>query len=102
MNEIFTGVGVALVTLFTDDGEVDVNATTELAAKIVGEGVTSVVVGGTTGEAAAVVVAELAALVGIVTLELGGHLVGSADPADGIFAALLDRQVDTLGLAGAG
>ncbi|GAA8844932.1 hypothetical protein DUHN55_14590 [Helicobacter pylori] len=59
-------------------------------------------VSGATGEAAAAVIAELAALVGIVTLELGGHLVGSADPADGIFAALLDRQVDTLGLAGAG
>jgi hypothetical protein len=44
--------------------------------------------------------AELAALVGIVTLELGGHLVGSADPADRLFAALLERQVDTLGLAG--
>lgn len=57
---------------------------------------------GATGEAAAAVIAELAALVGIVTLELGGHLVGSADPADGLFAALLERQVDTLGLAGAG
>lgn len=30
---------------------------------------------------AAAVIAELDALVGIVTLELGGHLVGSADPA---------------------
>ncbi|WP_174521323.1 hypothetical protein [Janibacter limosus] len=44
--------------------------------------------------------AELAALVGIVTLELGGHLVGSADPADRLLAVLLERQVDTLGLAG--
>lgn len=55
-----------------------------------------------TGEAAAAVLAELAALVGIVTLELGGHLVGSADPADRLFAALLSRQVDTLGLRDAG
>lgn len=53
-----------------------------------------------TGAAAAAVIAELAALVGMVTLELGGHLVGSADPADRLFAALLRRQVDTLGLAG--
>ena len=59
-------------------------------------------VAGATGGAAAAVVAELAALVGIITLEMGGHLVGSADPADRLFAALLDRQVDTLGLAGAG
>lgn len=53
-------------------------------------------------EAAGAVLAEMAALVGIVTLELGGHLVGSADPADRLFGALLERQVDTLGLAGAG
>nr|WP_257908387.1 hypothetical protein [Janibacter limosus] len=38
----------------------------------------------------------------IVTLELGGHTVGSADPADRLFAALPERQVDTLGLAGVG
>ena len=43
-----------------------------------------------------------AALVGAVTLELGGHLVGSADPADELFSGLLERQVDTLGLVGAG
>ena len=55
-------------------------------------------VAGTSGVAAAAVIAELAALVGIVTLELGGHLVGSADPADHLFAALLERQVDTLGI----
>lgn len=57
---------------------------------------------GLTGDRAAAVIAELAALVGAVTLELGGHLVGSADPADEFFAALLERQVDTLGLVGAG
>ena len=57
---------------------------------------------GGSGEAAAAVVAELGALVGLVTLELGGHLVGSADPADELFRALLRRQVDTLGLGGAG
>ena len=57
---------------------------------------------GGSGEATAAVVAELGALVGLVTLELGGHLVGSADPADELFRALLRRQVDTLGLGGAG
>lgn len=45
---------------------------------------------------AAGVIAELAALVGVVLLELGGHLVGTADPADQLYAALLDRQVATL------
>lgn len=57
-------------------------------------------VAGATGAAAAAVIAELAAIIGVVTLELGGHLVGSADPADDLFGALLARQVDTLGLAG--
>lgn len=45
-----------------------------------------------------VVLAELAALVGVVSLELAGHLVGTADPADHLFAALVERQVTTLGL----
>lgn len=47
---------------------------------------------------AAAVLAELAALIGLVMLELGGHLVGTADPADHLFEALLDRQVSTLQL----
>jgi len=48
---------------------------------------------------AAGVLAELAALVGFVGLELGGHFVGTADPADALYDALLGRQVATLGLA---
>ncbi|HEX2274857.1 MAG TPA: dihydrodipicolinate synthase family protein [Acidimicrobiales bacterium] len=49
----FEGVGVALVTLFTDDGDVDVAATAEHAARLVDLGMRAVVVAGTTGEAAA-------------------------------------------------
>lgn len=47
---------------------------------------------------AAAVLAELAALVGFVSLELSGHFVGTADPADALYAALLRRQVATLGV----
>lgn len=47
---------------------------------------------------AAAVLAELAALTGFVSLELAGHFVGTADPADRLYGALLERQVDTLGL----
>lgn len=50
----------------------------------------------------AAVLAELAALVGFVSLELAGHFVGSADPADDLYAALLARQVATLRLGRAG
>jgi 4-hydroxy-tetrahydrodipicolinate synthase len=49
---LFTGVGVALVTLFGVDGEVDAKATAGHAATLVGLGVRAVVVAGSTGEAA--------------------------------------------------
>ncbi|HZR11821.1 MAG TPA: dihydrodipicolinate synthase family protein [Acidimicrobiia bacterium] len=48
----FTGVGVALVTLFDDTGALDTPATAELAARLVDLGVRAVVVAGSTGEAA--------------------------------------------------
>src|SRR2546427_6054911 len=50
---VFIGVGVALVTLFDEDGEVDAAATGEHAARLVEAGVRAVVVSGSTGEAAA-------------------------------------------------
>lgn len=49
---------------------------------------------------ASAVVVELAALVGMIELELGGHLVGVGDP-DAMYRALLTRQIDTLGLPAA-
>lgn len=47
---------------------------------------------------AAAVLAELSALIGVVSLELAGHFVGSADPTEHLFTALVERQVATLGL----
>jgi 4-hydroxy-tetrahydrodipicolinate synthase len=55
---LFTGVGVALATLFDDDGEVDAKATAEHAATLVERGVRAVVVAGSTGEAAALTAEE--------------------------------------------
>jgi 4-hydroxy-tetrahydrodipicolinate synthase len=49
---LFTGVGVALVTLFDDEGEIDAPATADHAARLVEAGVGAVLVSGTTGEAA--------------------------------------------------
>lgn len=46
----------------------------------------------------AAVLAELAALVGFVSLELAGHFVGTADPSDYLYVAMVERQVDTLNL----
>jgi 4-hydroxy-tetrahydrodipicolinate synthase len=48
---VFTGVGAALVTLFDHEGEIDAPATADLAASLVDQGVRSVVVAGSTGEA---------------------------------------------------
>src|SRR3954447_22482703 len=55
---VFEGVGVALVTLFADDGALDAPATAHLAAELVGLGVRAVIVAGSTGEAAALDRAE--------------------------------------------
>jgi 4-hydroxy-tetrahydrodipicolinate synthase len=49
---LFTGVGVALVTLFDDEGEIDAPATADHAARLVDGGVAAVLVAGSTGEAA--------------------------------------------------
>lgn len=50
-SSIFTGVGVALVTLFDDEGEIDAPATADHAARLVEAGVQAVLVAGSTGEA---------------------------------------------------
>lgn len=49
---LFAGVGVALVTLFDDEGEIDAPATADHAARLVEAGVAAVLVAGSTGEAA--------------------------------------------------
>src|SRR3546814_6656788 len=49
---LFTGVGVALVTLFDEDGEIDAPATADHATRLVEAGIRAVLVAGTTGEAA--------------------------------------------------
>ena len=63
---LFTGVGVALVTLFGDDGALDARATAVLAGTLAGLGVRAVVVAGTTGEAATLSPEERAELLAAV------------------------------------
>lgn len=60
---LFRGVGVALVTIFDADLELDTAATADLAARLVDLGVSAVVVSGTTGEAFALDRAERVALI---------------------------------------
>jgi 4-hydroxy-tetrahydrodipicolinate synthase len=52
MEPVFRGVGVALVTLFDEDGEIDVGATAAHAARLVEAGIQGVLISGSTGEAA--------------------------------------------------
>jgi len=59
---LFTGVGVALATLFDEAGEVDAKATAAHAAALVELGVRAVVVAGSTGEASALTSEERLAL----------------------------------------
>src|ERR1700730_15916712 len=49
---LFSGVGVALVTVFDEAGDVDPGSTGKLAADFAGRGVRAVLVCGSTGEAA--------------------------------------------------
>ncbi len=63
MTELFRGVGVALLTMFGDDGAIDPGATGKLAASLVERGMRAVLVAGTTGEAATLDGAERCELV---------------------------------------
>lgn len=71
---VFSGVGVALVTLFDASGEVDVDATAAHAARLVDAGVRAVVVAGSTGEAAALTVDERARLLTAVRAAVDGEV----------------------------
>ncbi|MGI8448459.1 MAG: dihydrodipicolinate synthase family protein [Streptosporangiaceae bacterium] len=60
---LFSGVGVALVTLFDADGEIDPGSTGKLAASLAGRGMAAVLVNGTTGEAGTLTGPERTALI---------------------------------------
>jgi 4-hydroxy-tetrahydrodipicolinate synthase len=80
----FTGVGVALVTLFDADGEVDAAATARHAAHLVDKGVRGLLVAGSTGEAAALEADERSRLLVAVRDAVGGRvpvLAGTGAPS---------------------
>jgi dihydrodipicolinate synthase/N-acetylneuraminate lyase len=66
MTPLWTGPAVALATLFDDDRAVSVGATVAHARRVVSMGVRAVLVGGSTGEAAALTDEELVTLVAAV------------------------------------
>ncbi|MDD7942757.1 dihydrodipicolinate synthase family protein [Actinomycetospora lutea] len=99
---VFTGVGVALVTLFDDARQVDHDGTGKLAAQLVELGATAIVVAGTTGEADALDDAERLALFASVraavpdAVVVGGTGSSSAHQTARLTASARDTGVDAV------
>ena len=72
--DVFTGVGVALVTLLDESGRVDTASTVALAADLVDRGMRGVLVAGTTGEAATLTDGERTELIEAVRGALPGDI----------------------------
>ena len=99
----FTGVGVALVTLFDEQGDLDAPATADHAARLVELGVQAVVVAGSTGEAASLSPDERVALLDAVRAAvdtstgvpvIAGTGAPSARQAVALTAAACDHGAD--------
>lgn len=71
---VFSGVGVALVTLFDAAGEIDASATADHASRLVEAGMRAIVVAGTTGEAATLDVDERTRLLSAVRTAVDGRV----------------------------
>ncbi len=97
MPQLFAGVGVALITVFSDDGDLDAAASGALAAHLVEVGVRAVVVAGTTGEAVALTEPERAELVGAVRAAVPDDvpvIAGTGAPTGRLAAARTASAVD--------
>jgi 4-hydroxy-tetrahydrodipicolinate synthase len=92
---VFTGVGVAIVTLFHDDREVDLDGTAALAAELAAAGMRSIVLAGSTGEAATLDAAERIALVEVVreAIPAGVPIIVGTGAASARQAARLTEEV---------
>jgi 4-hydroxy-tetrahydrodipicolinate synthase len=99
---LFTGVGVALVTLFHEDGSLDAAATAALAGQLVELGVKAVVVAGSTGEAATLDADERDELIAAVRKEIPAEipLVAGTGAPSARQAAALTRQAADAGADG--
>lgn len=70
----FTGTGVALITPFTEQGNIDVQGLRNLVTYVIEGGVDFIVALGTTAETPVLTEAERAEVVGIITSENAGRL----------------------------
>lgn len=101
--ELFTGVGVALVTLLHEDGRVDTASTADLASDLVGRGMRSVLVCGTTGEAATLTDGERVGLIESVRAAVRGSVpviagtgATTADRAAALTSAAVSAGADAV------
>jgi 4-hydroxy-tetrahydrodipicolinate synthase len=99
--QLYTGVGVALLTLLHSDGDVDLGATADHAADLVARGMQAVLVCGTTGEPATLTVDErrdlIAAVRHAVPAEIpviAGTGAPTADVAAGLTADAVEAGAD--------
>jgi dihydrodipicolinate synthase/N-acetylneuraminate lyase len=95
---LFTGIGVALVSLFDEDGELLVDATAEHALALVELGVAGVLVAGSTGEASALDDDERANLIDRVRRTLPPEIpvfAGTGQPSTRAAVATSLRAVDS-------
>src|SRR6185437_6211548 len=100
---LFSGVGVALVTIFDPDGKVNPAATAEHAADLVSRGMRSVLVNGSTGEAGTLTDDERTALLRAVKSAippgipmLAGTGGAFTEAAVGLTKAALDAGADIM------
>ncbi len=96
---MFEGIGVALVTLFDAEGEIDAPATADHAAALVERGVDAVLVAGSTGEAAALAPDERTDLLLAVRHAVDGRVpvLAGTGAASARQAVLLSRRAERAG-----
>ncbi|WP_139738927.1 4-hydroxy-tetrahydrodipicolinate synthase [Actinomyces wuliandei] len=99
----FGSVGVAMVTPFTPDGEVDVDAACALAVSLVDDGVDTVLLSGTTGEAPTTHLPEKQLLIREVKAALGERAMviagaGSNDTAHAVRIGVGSQEAGAQGL----
>jgi 4-hydroxy-tetrahydrodipicolinate synthase len=95
--QLYTGVGVALLTLLDPDGDVDLQATADLAADLAARGMQAVLACGTTGEPATLTADERRDVIAAVRGAVPAHIpviAGTGAPTAEIAVALTTDAIE--------
>jgi 4-hydroxy-tetrahydrodipicolinate synthase len=96
--QLYTGVGVALLTLLDPDGDVDLQATADLAADLAARGMQAVLACGTTGEPATLTVDERRDVIAAVRGAVPAHIpviAGTGAPTADVAAGLTTDAIES-------